>query len=276
MKYSTNHFLWENSASRDFSSGSCYNLFLVLRGTGLFCCGDTILSAGQADLILFKPGERGTLRFSGAHPPFELIRVSLPAETLADLSDGETDLAAAIGVVPFRQASVRPDSEIYMLLKSLARKLLTLPNENSAFGAALFEHGILQMFVVLALRACRQAERHQAPASRHHLMLDEVFLYIQAHLQEEITLKQLEQQFYVSHEHISREFKRQTGQTLHRYIVRARLDRCCLYIEQGYPLTEVYKMGGFGGYNHFFRAFKKEYGMTPREYFGSTRADAHG
>ena len=60
------------------------------------------------------------------------------------------------------------------------------------------------------------------------------------------------------------------------YIVKARLDRCCTLIEQGLPITEVYKTSGFGGYNHFFRAFKKEYGMTPKEYFHTTRQDARG
>ena len=42
------------------------------------------------------------------------------------------------------------------------------------------------------------------------------------------------------------------------------------------PITEVAKTSGFGGYNHFFRAFKKEYGMTPKEYFHTTRQDARG
>ena len=101
-------------------------------------------------------------------------------------------------------------------------------------------------------------------------------MFIQAHLTEELTLERLEKEFFVSREHIAREFKRQTGQTVHRYIVKARLDRCCALIEQGLPITEVYKTSGFGGYNHFFRAFKKEYGMTPKEYFSTTRQDARG
>ena len=62
-----------------------------------------------------------------------------------------------------------------------------------------------------------------------------------------------------------------TGQSVHAYIVKARLDECCKYIEQGMPIQEVYALGGFGGYNHFFRAFKKEYHMTPMEYYRSLK-----
>jgi len=106
-------------------------------------------------------------------------------------------------------------------------------------------------------------------------MMDELFVYIRTHITEEITLAQLEQVFYISRFHIAREFKRQTGQTLHSYIVKTKLDLCCHYIEQGRPITEVYRLGGFGGYNHFFRAFKQEYGMTPKQYFRSVQKDAH-
>ena len=72
-------------------------------------------------------------------------------------------------------------------------------------------------------------------------------------------------------------FKRQTGQTVHRYIVKARLDRCCTLIEQGLPITEVYKTSGFGGYNLLFpRLLKRSMASTPKEYFHTTRQDARG
>ena len=262
MNYTAKRYLFEQSAVREFYSGAYYDLFLVMRGSGVFRCSEVVLPAQQQNLIIFKPGQGGRLEYAGAYGPLELIRVQLSPQTLAQLSDADTDLEKSFNVVPFRQVAVRPDSQIYMLLKNLARKLLMLPQESTQFGAAVFEHGILQMFVVLALRACIHAEFHTASVSRHHLMLDEVFLFIQAHLTEELTLERLEKEFFVSREHIAREFKRQTGQTVHRYIVKARLDRCCTLIEQGLPITEVYKTSGFGGYNHFFRAFKKEYGMT--------------
>ena len=45
------------------------------------------------------------------------------------------------------------------------------------------------------------------------------------------------------------------------------------YIEQGKSIREVYALGGFGGYNHFFRAFKKEYGVTPMQYYNNLQID---
>ena len=259
MNYTAKRYLFEQSTVREFFSGAYYDLFLVMRGSGVFRCSEVVLPAQQQNLIILKPGQGGRLEYAGAYGPLEIIRVQLSPQMLAQLSDEDTDFEKSFNVVPFRQVAVRPDSQ-----------------ESSQFGAAAFEHGILQMFVVLALRACIHAEFHTASVSRHHLMLDEVFLFIQAHLTEELTLERLEKEFFVSREHIAREFKRQTGQTVHRYIVKARLDRCCALIEQGLPITEVYKTSGFGGYNHFFRAFKKEYGMTPKEYFSTTRQDARG
>ncbi|MGB5002834.1 MAG: AraC family transcriptional regulator, partial [Gemmiger qucibialis] len=157
MNYTAKCYLFEQSAVREFYSGAYYDLFLVMRGSGVFRCSEVVLPAQQQNLIIFKPDQGGRLEYAGAYGPLELIRVQLSPQTLAQLSDADTDLEKSFNVVPSRQVAVRPDSQIYMLLKNLARKLLMLPQERTQFGAAVFEHGILQMFVVLALRACIHA-----------------------------------------------------------------------------------------------------------------------
>jgi AraC-like DNA-binding protein len=99
--------------------------------------------------------------------------------------------------------------------------------------------------------------------------MDEVFRYIRSNLTGDLSLEVLEEQFFVSRHHLCREFKKLTGQTIHSYIVKSRLDLCKKYIETGKSIKEVYSLDGFGSYNHFFRAFKKEYSMTPKEYYES-------
>ena len=41
---------------------------------------------------------------------------------------------------------------------------------------------------------------------------------------------------------------------------------CKRLLEKGYPMTEIYKICGLGNYNNLFRAFKREFGITPGEY----------
>ena len=148
----------------------------------------------------------------------------------------------------------------------------TVDSIYSTWISSLAVLGLL-MLLVLILRACIHAEFKQRPRSRKVFLIDNLFEYIHAHLTEEITLDDLEKQFFVSKYHILREFKKATGQTLHGYIVKNKLELCQKYIAEGFPITEVYKLGGFGGYNHFFRAFRQEYGMTPKEYYKATLPD---
>lgn len=274
LDYTVKALRFDTACTKQLYSGRYYSLVLVLRGTARFHWEAEHWVCSTEDLFLFKPGQSTALDFPGGKVPLELLWVQLSPQMLAELSDETTDLDAGFNVVPFRRTAVHADSEISMLIKSLARRMLILPEEREAFGSVPFEEGVLKMFVVLVLRACIHAEQHRAQGSRKHLMMDELFLYIRDHIAEEITLEQLEQAFYTSRYHIAREFKRQTGQTLHRYIVKTKLNLCCHYIEQGRPITEVYRLGGFGEYNHFFRAFKQEYGMTPKQYFRSVQEDA--
>ena len=273
VNYTAKCYLFEQSAVREFYSGAYYDLFLVMRGSGVFRCSEVVLPAQQQNLIIFKPDQGGRLEYAGAYGPLELIRVQLSPQTLAQLSDADTDLEKSFNVVPSRQVAVRPDSQIYMLLKNLARKLLMLPQERTQFGAAVFEHGILQMFVVLALRACIHAEFHTASVSRHYLMLDEVFLFIQAHLTEELTLERVAREAYLSRCYICQIFKSLVGCTFGEYVKRERIRRArALLASTNRSIEEIAAACGFHSATYFATVFKGIMGMTPSAF----RHSLHG
>lgn len=248
------------------NAGSYFGILLITHGSLFVHTGAQFLRFGTEELLICKPGETILLEFTGGlHPPSGFW-VRLSPALLRRLSSENTDLEAGFLVSPHPTVSLRAKSESLMLLKSLASSINSFPNAPEPYGIDILESGMLQMFAVLILRACIAEDRYR-PKKREPLMLDQVFGYIHSHLSEDITLEMLEKAFFVSRNHLCREFKRRTGQTIHRYIVKARLDLCREYIEQGFSITEVYRIGGFGGYNHFFRAFKQEYGMTPKQYY---------
>lgn len=269
MDYSAKQLTLEPRDHIRLATGEEYGFLLVLHGL-LRAGGKWLL--GADDLLVFRQRQALELRSGGGNAPGTVLWVRFPLDTVDACSGPGTDLLRSFQVNPAPVAVVRAQSQRVMLIKSLAMQLISLRSEEDPLALELLEQSTVRMFLALTLRACASADPYR-PQPRHRgdnrLALDQVFRYIHTHLTEEITLETLEREFFVSRHHLIREFKRRTGQTVHRYIVKARLDLCREYLSQGYSINEVYRMGGFGGYNHFFRAFKQTYGMTPGEYRNS-------
>ncbi|SET27999.1 AraC family transcriptional regulator [[Clostridium] polysaccharolyticum] len=90
--------------------------------------------------------------------------------------------------------------------------------------------------------------------------------YIEEHLDENLTLEQFAIKFYVSKYYISHIFKNNMGISLHQYITKKRLYACKNAICANMSITQAYLMFGFGDYSSFYRAFKKEFGISPKEF----------
>ncbi len=265
--YSICRYDFTQEADRLFSAGSYYMLFYIGRGSCYFTIDGKKKLCGAQEVVILKPGEQTRLYFKGGKYPLQVLRLGVLPELLRELSDEETRLVDGFEFVPFRVTAAHTDSGASMLMRNLAMKLEELQAEEEFYGQALYERNLVSMLLILSLRACIRADQVRKERKRRSIMIDDIFRYIKEHLTEELSLEELEQEFFVSRYHICREFKRLTGQTPHAYIVKARLDVCRKYIEEGKPISEVYQLGGFGGYNHFFRAFKKEYGLTPKQYY---------
>jgi len=90
--------------------------------------------------------------------------------------------------------------------------------------------------------------------------------YIDEHITEELTLAMLADEFEMSRHHLPRLFKKYTGDTVLRYINVKRLNLVQEYQASGMSWLDAALMAGFGYYSSFYRAYKKEFGVSPREY----------
>lgn len=90
--------------------------------------------------------------------------------------------------------------------------------------------------------------------------------YIEEHLDENLSLERLAEEFYVSKYHIAHVFKDSLGMSIHQYITKKRLTLCREAILGNMSITEAYQTFGFGDYSSFYRAFKKEYGISPKDF----------
>ena len=97
-------------------------------------------------------------------------------------------------------------------------------------------------------------------------LLDRIMAHIEQNFAEHITIDELARKFYVSNSAISHLFKQKMGVSLYRYITQRRLIAAKSLIAQHVPMEEISHRVGFVDYSTFYRAFKQEFGISPRQF----------
>lgn len=97
-------------------------------------------------------------------------------------------------------------------------------------------------------------------------LLDRITAYIESNYAAHITLSDLARRFYVSESSISHSFKRKMGVSVYRYVTQRRLIAAKTLIGKNLPLESVAEQIGFTDYSTFYRAFKQEFGISPKKY----------
>lgn len=97
-------------------------------------------------------------------------------------------------------------------------------------------------------------------------LFDRIITYLEANLSKKITLEETANHFYVSKSTVSRAFQKHIGTSFYRCLTQRRLLAAQHLILEGLPLEEVSLQVGFSDYATFYRAFKQEFGISPRQF----------
>ena len=96
--------------------------------------------------------------------------------------------------------------------------------------------------------------------------------YIEAHLEETISIDALAGIVGLSTYHFARAFKQSEGVTPHHYLLQCRVRRAQeLLARTDQPLSEIALASGFSDQSHCARRFRERVGITPSSYRWSMR-----
>jgi|GEM_PF-191904 len=113
-------------------------------------------------------------------------------------------------------------------------------------------------------RLAGEVSKRQQRESRK---IGDILAYIEQHYQSELSLQDLASHFQVSREYISRKFKQEFGDNFSDYLAAYRIDKAKkLMRNPNLKVQRIAEMVGFNDVKYFSKVFKKQEGLSPREY----------
>ncbi|MDF2944161.1 MAG: rhaS [Herbinix sp.] len=260
FRYATNDLAVVNLHHHDF-----YECYLFLSGDVTYLIEGKTYQLEPGDIILVNSKELHQAIINSKDVTYERIVLWVSKAFLMELSTEEIDLSLCFESNG-RDNVLRIDLDLQQNIRLLLNKLINLERYNGVGHSLLYKAYITELMVCLNNLTLKNRVRLDVDTKKNNL-IDEIIEYINNHIDEDITVNELSEYFYLSKFHLSREFKKYTGTTMHRYIVKKKLIEAKELILRGAPITNVYEQCGFGDYSNFFRAFKNEYGFTPKQFY---------
>ena len=96
-------------------------------------------------------------------------------------------------------------------------------------------------------------------------VVSDMITYINENISSPITLDELAEKFFLSKYYMCRSFKNQTGFTINQYIITKRMILVKELYKKGMNLSNASIEAGFSGYTAFYKAYTKEFGISPKK-----------
>ncbi|HOJ11812.1 MAG TPA: AraC family transcriptional regulator [Clostridiales bacterium] len=171
---------------------------------------------------------------------------------------------------------LRPDAESLRNTRYILSQLeLENSDKNNLFGWHILKNSILMQLVVYLNReylykgSAAKADLSDSDDLKYDENIEKILDYISSNLDSDLSIDNLSSQFYISKYYLMHMFKKQTGYSVYQYILYKRLILAGSLIKKGKSASQVCIECGFGDYSNFLRAFKKMYGIPPKEYYKS-------
>jgi len=125
-----------------------------------------------------------------------------------------------------------------------------------------YNERIAALVKTLILDAMAFTERDNSPQ-----LIKDVKRYLEENCSENITNKEIGDEFLYHPNYINRMFKKTTGETVHSYLTKARLKKALKMIsESDFQVAEISEKCGFSSYAYFIKCFREKYGVSPLKY----------
>lgn len=241
-----------------------YEVYFLLGGQVSYWVEGRIVRMMPGDLLFINPMELHRPMPDPEQPVCERFVLWLKRDFLKHLS-GDLSLMECFDTTrPNHSHQIRPSATERAALTACMGELVR-ESYSKDYGSELSARGLLLQLLVKLNRLSRRADGKQEDEPLSQLVQG-AMQYISENLSSDLSLEGIAGHLFVSKYHLSHAFTREVGVSVYRYIVLKRLLLARQLLMAGESAAQVSRSCGFSDYTAFYRAFKSEYGISPKQF----------
>ncbi len=246
-----------------------YEIYLFLKGNVEYSVESRIYRLVPGDILFISPMELHQPRIVDDTAVYERMVLWMNKRYLEKMSTPQTSLTRCFDTSQpnhtnlLRLMPTQLD-EVQALMERLAAE--SSEAARSSYGSDIVAQGCLMQLLAQLNRLAMESGVHHEVQDQSGPVIAQVLEYINEHYPDELSLDLLASRFFISKYHLAHEFHRLVGTSVYRYIIQKRLVIAKQMLSNGVAPTDVYSHCGFGDYANFYRAFKAEYHISPKQF----------
>lgn len=242
---------------------SHYEIYYFLEGQIEYTIEDEKITLKPGDILLMPPGVKHSAKITDSTAPYRRIVLWLSKTFIENLKAKYTDIY--YGYQHTHDHQTYKFSFEFTFTNDIHWKLIELIEEirsSQIFHDISCELKIAELMVFIN----RLLYEDDSESINEKPLFIKTCEYIDHHLEDNLSLQLIADEFFVTKYHLAHVFKDNIGIGVHQYINKKRLQSIKRAIPSGLPISELAEKYGFNDYTSFFRAFKKEFQLSPKEY----------
>ena len=235
---------------------SFYEIYYMLSGKCSYFIDKHSFDVMPGDIVLIPAGVIHKTGYDGNEHSRLLIECSLHYIP--------ESVRAGLGNMPYLYRNPSVEDELQSMLRRIEDEFKN-PDEYSEESLVTRLHALFFFLV--------RNRGFEGAITPKNIMIEDVISYIKKNYSADIRLSSVAESYFISPEHLSRTFKRDTGFGFNEYLTLVRLQHAenMLKHKGKKTISEIAYSCGFNDSNYFSDKFKKVYGISPLKYYKESK-----
>lgn len=243
-----------------------WELVYIDRGKARVSANEASLSLSQGEIVFHRPGEVHAIASDPADPPTVFIITFRSGSEMMSFFSGRR-MTVPTPLRKYITEMISDGQEAYILTDDSPYERELVRRADGLIGSEQLIILNLEMLLIKLIRSCSLPKLKNEDTKNYDPLTARVVEMLNNSVYGRITVEAISTELGFSRTHVSSEFKKCCGKTISEYMTELKVSEAKYLIRKGlYTTSQISDFLCYDNPHYFFRVFKKETGMTPKQY----------